>query len=128
MEYKDTLNLPETGFDLDSETPEDTGAADVEPEAPPACGNGVVEDSEVCDGLTHGMYLTLLKSLAGTPYVDRLESSERVVAALRGLKRSENQPEAETPSATKIATGLSARLRPKASVCTTLPSMPSMMR
>jgi Xaa-Pro aminopeptidase len=43
-------------------------------------------DDTVADGLTHGMYLTLVKSLSGTPYVDRLESSERVVAALRGRK------------------------------------------
>jgi len=39
----------ETGFELDSMVPEDTGTADVEPEAPPACGNGIVEDGELCD-------------------------------------------------------------------------------
>lgn len=38
------------------------------------------------DGLTHGMYLSLLKSLEGTPYGARLESSERLVSALRGRK------------------------------------------
>lgn len=38
------------------------------------------------DGLTHGMYLSLLKSLEGTPYGERLESSERLVSALRGRK------------------------------------------
>ncbi len=38
------------------------------------------------DGLTHGMYLTLTEYLAGTPFVSRLESSETLVAALRGRK------------------------------------------
>lgn len=38
------------------------------------------------DGLTHGMYLSLLKSLEGTPYGERLTSAERIVAALRGRK------------------------------------------
>lgn len=38
------------------------------------------------DGLTHGMYLTLTEYLDGTPYIDRLESSESIVAALRGRK------------------------------------------
>jgi len=43
-------------------------------------------DDTISDGLTHGMYLTLLKALAGTPYADRLESSQPVVAAVRGRK------------------------------------------
>ena len=38
------------------------------------------------DGLTHGMYLMLTEYLAGTPFADKLESSEAVVAALRGRK------------------------------------------
>lgn len=38
------------------------------------------------DGLTHGMYLTLCEYLEGTPYHERLESSESVIAALRGRK------------------------------------------
>jgi Xaa-Pro aminopeptidase len=38
------------------------------------------------DGLTHGMYRMLLQYLEGTPYGDRLVSSEDVVAALRGRK------------------------------------------
>ena len=38
------------------------------------------------DGLTHGMWLALQTSLEGTPYAERLVSSERLVVALRGRK------------------------------------------
>jgi hypothetical protein len=38
------------------------------------------------DGLSHGMYLSLLRALEGTPYAARLESSTALVAALRGRK------------------------------------------
>lgn len=38
------------------------------------------------DGLTHGMWLVLTETLAGTPYADRLVSSAQVVGALRGRK------------------------------------------
>jgi len=41
------------------------------------------------DGLTHGMYLTLMEYLEGTPYGDRLETSEGLMAALRGRKSPE---------------------------------------
>lgn len=40
----------------------------------------------MADGMSHGMYLTLQEYLQGTPFVDRLESSETLVAALRGRK------------------------------------------
>ena len=43
------------------------------------------------DGLTHGQWLSLRKSLEGTPYADRLESAERLVAALRGRKTDAEQ-------------------------------------
>lgn len=43
------------------------------------------------DGITHGQWLALTKSLAGTPYADRLESAERLVAALRGRKTAAEQ-------------------------------------
>ncbi len=43
-------------------------------------------DSVMADGLSHGMWLTLLDYLDGTPYKNRLESSEEVVSALRGRK------------------------------------------
>lgn len=44
------------------------------------------EGDAAADGLTHGMYRNLLSNLAGTPYGSRLESAERIVAALRGRK------------------------------------------
>lgn len=44
------------------------------------------QNSTLADGLTHGLYLDLLEMLEGTPYADRLISSEEVVSALRGRK------------------------------------------
>lgn len=44
------------------------------------------QNSTLADGLTHGLYLDLLDLLEGTPYADRLISSEEVVSALRGRK------------------------------------------
>ena len=41
------------------------------------------------DGLSHGLWLTLQETLAGTPYADRLVSSEAIVNALRGRKSAE---------------------------------------
>lgn len=43
------------------------------------------------DGMTHGQWLSLTQSLAGTPYASRLESSERLVAALRGRKSEDER-------------------------------------
>lgn len=43
-------------------------------------------NSTLADGLTHGVYLELMDILKGTPYIDRLVSSEDIVAALRGRK------------------------------------------
>lgn len=40
----------------------------------------------MADGLTHGMHELLLEYLEGTPYRERLVSSEAVIAALRGRK------------------------------------------
>ncbi|HEX2963547.1 MAG TPA: Xaa-Pro peptidase family protein [Ignavibacteriales bacterium] len=43
-------------------------------------------DSSLADGLTHGMYMNLVDYLKDTPYLDRLISSEDIIAALRGRK------------------------------------------
>jgi Xaa-Pro aminopeptidase len=44
------------------------------------------EGSEICDGLTHGMYLTLHRLLAEIGMAERLISAERLVSALRERK------------------------------------------
>jgi len=44
------------------------------------------KDSEVCDGLTHGMFLTLHAMLEEIGFQDRLVSAERVISALRARK------------------------------------------
>jgi Xaa-Pro aminopeptidase len=44
------------------------------------------KDSEIADGLTHGMYLTLVDLLSEIGMQDRMISSERVVSALRQRK------------------------------------------
>ncbi len=43
-------------------------------------------DDELADGLTHGMYLLLESTLGGTPYAQRLVSSEGIVSRLRSRK------------------------------------------
>jgi Xaa-Pro aminopeptidase len=43
-------------------------------------------ESEICDGLTYGMYLTLRDFLAEIGMADRLVSAEKIVSALRGRK------------------------------------------
>ncbi len=44
------------------------------------------KDSEICDGLTHGMYLTLREILGEVGMADRLVSAEALVSALRERK------------------------------------------
>jgi len=44
------------------------------------------KDSEICDGLTHGMYLTLYEALSDLRMQDRLVSAEKIVSALRQRK------------------------------------------
>jgi Xaa-Pro aminopeptidase len=43
------------------------------------------------DGITHGQWLALTAIVEGTPYAQRLESGERLVAALRGRKTAAEQ-------------------------------------
>ncbi len=44
------------------------------------------KDIVAADGLSHGMYLLLREYLKGTRYIDRFESSERLISLLRGRK------------------------------------------
>jgi Xaa-Pro aminopeptidase len=44
------------------------------------------ESDPAADGLTYGMFRVLSRTLATTPYTDRLVSAEAIVAALRGRK------------------------------------------
>lgn len=44
------------------------------------------QNSPMADGLTHGLYLDLLKYLDETDFKNRLISSEEIIAALRGRK------------------------------------------
>jgi Xaa-Pro aminopeptidase len=46
------------------------------------------KESETCDGLTHGMYLTLVEYLDEIDYTQRLVSAEKIVSALRQRKTS----------------------------------------
>jgi Xaa-Pro aminopeptidase len=43
-------------------------------------------DSEICDGLTHGMYLTLFELLQEIGFAERLMPAERIISALRERK------------------------------------------
>lgn len=54
--------------------------------APPAVAVNYSQDSEICDGLTHGMYLTLRAYLSEIGYEDRIVSAERLLSALRQRK------------------------------------------
>jgi Xaa-Pro aminopeptidase len=54
--------------------------------APRSIAVNYSEDSEVCDGLTHGMFLKLRSILREVGFEDRLVSAERVISALRARK------------------------------------------
>ena len=43
-------------------------------------------NDHMSDGLTHGMFLLLQEYLKGTPYFERIVSSEQIISALRGRK------------------------------------------
>ncbi len=42
--------------------------------------------SEICDGLTHGMYLTLIDMLSGIGMAERVAPAEKIISALRERK------------------------------------------
>lgn len=44
------------------------------------------ENDVLADGLTHGMYLTLMSMLSTTPFAEQIVSAEHVISALRGRK------------------------------------------
>jgi len=54
--------------------------------APKSIAVNYSEGSEIADGLTHGMYLTLHRLLDEAGLADRLVSAERIVSALRERK------------------------------------------
>ena len=53
---------------------------------PQTIGLNYSEGDVAADGLSHGLFLTLKRYLADTPYVDRFVSAEKAAAALRGRK------------------------------------------
>ncbi|OGU60736.1 MAG: Xaa-Pro aminopeptidase [Ignavibacteria bacterium RBG_13_36_8] len=53
---------------------------------PAKIGINFSKGSEICDGITYGMYLTLFEYLEGLGMQDRLVSSEKIVSALRERK------------------------------------------
>ncbi len=56
--------------------------------APRSVALNYSETSDVCDGLTHGMFLSLTHLLAETGLGDRVVSAEPIISALRGRKIS----------------------------------------
>jgi len=54
--------------------------------APRSIALNYSEGSEICDGLTHGMYLTLRRLLSEIGFEERLVSAESIVSALRERK------------------------------------------
>ena len=47
------------------------------------------ENTPLADGLSHGLYLSLKRYLDGTPFADRLVTSENIISKLRGRKSPE---------------------------------------
>ena len=68
-------------------------------------------DDTMADGLTHGMYLLLLRALEGTPYAARLEPADGIVAALRGRKSATER--ARIAEACRITCDIYDRLTPR---------------
>ena len=59
-------------------------------------------DDVVADGLTHGMYLPLTETLAGTGYEDALVSAREVVARLRSEKSSRSTHASGEPRRSRL--------------------------
>jgi len=66
--------------------------------------------SEVCDGLTHGLYLTLVELLSAIGMADRLVSAEQIVSALRERKSAAEI--ARTREAVRVTEEIFALVRP----------------
>ena len=64
-------------------------ASTIERIAPLSIALNYSESDPAADGLTHGLWLVLRDALAGTPYANRVVSSEVIVNALRGRKSEE---------------------------------------
>ena len=62
----------------------------------------------MADGLTHGQFLMLSEILEGTPYGARVDSSERLVGALRGRKSSTERERIR--AACEVTVGIFERL------------------
>jgi Xaa-Pro aminopeptidase len=86
----------------------------VERLAPRTIALNYSESDPAADGLTHGLWLNLQEALAGTPYADRLVSSEGIVNSLRGRKSPEEvrRIRGAVEATEEIFDGVSAELRP----------------
>lgn len=82
--------------------------------APRSIALNYSESDPAADGLTHGLWLVLQETLAGSPYAERLVSSEAVVNALRGRKSPEEVARvvAAVRETEEIFTVVSGELRP----------------
>ncbi|MEM7260421.1 MAG: Xaa-Pro peptidase family protein [Planctomycetota bacterium] len=68
------------------ESPEEALLEEITRLDPETIGVNASVDDAHADGLSHGMYLRLLRYLDGTPYPDRLVSAAPVIDDLRGAK------------------------------------------
>jgi len=57
--------------------------------APRSIAVNFSENTCLADGLSHGLYLSLMRYLEGTPFASRLVSSENIISKLRGRKSPE---------------------------------------
>ncbi len=82
--------------------------------APRSIALNYSESDPAADGLTHGLWLVLQETLAGTPYAERLVSSGAVVNALRGRKSREEvaRVAAAVRETEEVFAVVSAALRP----------------